>query len=1059
VTGICILASGLNLALLSFAVLVSVLNSAQSPKNAAQVSTAKAADNSKEAIVIERYVTHTSYEADGSGTREITAVVHVQAEAGVQTFAVLAFPYTSADESVDVDYVRVRKPDGAVVVTPEYNVQDLPAEVTRQAPMYSDIHEKHVMVKALGVGDTLEYLVRYRIVKPQVPGQFWFEHSFFKDTIVKDEELEISVPREKYVKVSSPDLQPQTKDDGPRRIYSWKTANLERKDDDKKLTKQEEEPKPSVQLTTFHNWEEVGSWYAGLQQPQQAITPAISAKAAELTKGLSNDDDKIRALYNFVSTHFHYISLSFGIGRYQPHAADDVLGNEYGDCKDKHTLLAALLQAAGYDAWPALINSSRKVDPDLPSPGQFDHVITVVPRGSNSIWLDTTPEVSPFGLLLAGLRDKQALVIPSGKPAFLMRTPEAPPFPSSQDFHAEAKLGPDGTLTGHMKYSFRGDVEVLFRLSFRKVSQAQWKDLVQRMSYSTGFGGEVSAVNASAPDDTEKPFQFEYDYTRKDYGDWENRRIGPPFPRLGIEVWKDVEEKPKEPVFLGAPGKIEYRARVELPFEALHIPEDVNLVQDFAEYHSTYTVEKGVLTAVRQFTIKKKDVPLAAWEDYRKFCKAIADDEDRMIQLEGERVNIAPPTGHNSGADQKFEEASQAYERHDVTATQEAIRRVLELDPKYPHAHAMLGVTYLMQNNIDVGIEELRKEEEVNPSDPISYQTLTPILARMHRTDEAMEQWRKLLQVDPKNRDAAINLSRMLGQAQKYSEAVEILETALKQAPDSTSLQFALSFAYIRGGQKEKGLGMLQQTIANAPADSMLLNDAAYSLAEANVGLDRAKEYAEKSSHQLEEASNKIDASDDQLLATTRDLAAVWDTVGWVYFRQDNLEKANAYLSASWNLSQDPVVGDHLAQIYERQGKKNEAAHLYELAIASHGRNNNEAQQHYEHLTGKKATSASMLGGELSNMRTVRLPATAHHKMGNAMFDLVFSPGKLEEVKYVSGDEVLKPMADLLKAAKFNVEFPDENPTRLVRRGMLACSAISGCNFVLLPPDSAHAAD
>ena len=75
------------------------------------------------------------------------------------------------------------------------------------------------------------------------------------------------------------------------------------------------------------------------------------------------------------------MSLSLGVGRYQPHAASDVLHNQYGDCKDKHTLLASLLEAEGLHASSVLINSSRKLDPDVPSPSQFDHVITMLPIG------------------------------------------------------------------------------------------------------------------------------------------------------------------------------------------------------------------------------------------------------------------------------------------------------------------------------------------------------------------------------------------------------------------------------------------------------------------------------------------------------------------------------------------------------------------------------------------------------------------------------------------------------------------------------------------------------
>jgi hypothetical protein len=190
------------------------------------------ADYSKEAIIVERFATRVVYQPDGSGTRENIAVVRIQSEAGVQSLAVLVFPYNSDSENVEVGYIRVRKPDGSLVVTPAHNIQDMPATVTREAPMYSDLHEKHVPVKALNVGDVLEYLVRYRTVKPQVSGQFWFEYSFMKNTIAEEEELEISVPADKYVKVSSPELKPLMKDLGSHRTYIWKTSNLRRKGTD-----------------------------------------------------------------------------------------------------------------------------------------------------------------------------------------------------------------------------------------------------------------------------------------------------------------------------------------------------------------------------------------------------------------------------------------------------------------------------------------------------------------------------------------------------------------------------------------------------------------------------------------------------------------------------------------------------------------------------------------------------------------------------------------------------------------------------------------------------------
>src|SRR5207253_6405693 len=77
-----------------------------------------------------------------------------------------------------------------------------------------------------------------------------------------------------------------------------------------------------VQLSSFQTWEEVGRWYLALQQERIEPTAIIRAKAAELTRGLTTDDAKLQALYNFVSTKYRYIGIAFGIGRYQPHAAE-----------------------------------------------------------------------------------------------------------------------------------------------------------------------------------------------------------------------------------------------------------------------------------------------------------------------------------------------------------------------------------------------------------------------------------------------------------------------------------------------------------------------------------------------------------------------------------------------------------------------------------------------------------------------------------------------------------------------------------------------------------------
>src|SRR5207249_5919359 len=97
--------------------------------------------------------------------------------------SLLIYPFAASFETVQIPYVRVRKPDGSLVETPASDVQELDSAVSREAPMYTDQREKHVAVKSLSVGDTLEVNVHWTIHDPIARGHFWYDHSFFRDGV------------------------------------------------------------------------------------------------------------------------------------------------------------------------------------------------------------------------------------------------------------------------------------------------------------------------------------------------------------------------------------------------------------------------------------------------------------------------------------------------------------------------------------------------------------------------------------------------------------------------------------------------------------------------------------------------------------------------------------------------------------------------------------------------------------------------------------------------------------------------------------------------------------
>src|ERR1700730_3307234 len=196
---------------------------AQAPAPSNQkTSNAKANSNSnsEEAAVFERILNRVRFENDGTEVSETEAVVRIQSQAGVEEFGQLVFGYSSATDKLEVEYVRVRKPDGQVVVTPESTAQDFAPDVLKEAPMYSDYRQRHISVAALQPGDTLEYRTVVRVLTPLAAGNFWYEYTFPTGVVVIEDRLEIDVPKTREVKLKTPARQPEIEETADRRIYS-----------------------------------------------------------------------------------------------------------------------------------------------------------------------------------------------------------------------------------------------------------------------------------------------------------------------------------------------------------------------------------------------------------------------------------------------------------------------------------------------------------------------------------------------------------------------------------------------------------------------------------------------------------------------------------------------------------------------------------------------------------------------------------------------------------------------------------------------------------------------
>lgn len=1050
-------------------------------------------DTSREALIIEQQDTNIVFENDGTGTREQSARMHILSDTGVQQFGIITLQYQGSVESFDLDYVRVHKPDGTIILTPLDEIQDMPSAITQQAPFYSDLREKHIAVKGLSVGDTLEFKAHWHMTKPLAPGQFWYSYNFDDENIELNEQLQISVPVGRTVKWQSPSLKPTIEEKDGRQIFTWKSTHLERKSAEVENTEQEKQTYqaargqlafPDVELSSFQSWEELGRWYGSLQADRVQPGPEIKAKAAELTKGLTTDDEKIRAIYRFVSEQFRYIGIAFGIGRYQPHSASDVLSNQYGDCKDKHTLLASLLQAAGITAYPALINSSHSTNLDVPTPQQFDHVISAIPQGDGYLWLDTTAEIAPPGVLLPVLRDKLALIIPPDKAPHFVRTPPESPLSSSMISKVDGKLSDAGVLDAQFNETARGDGELLLRSAFRKISEAQWNQLVQNISYQLGFAGTVSEVSATQPDAIEKPFDLQYHYHRTDYSDWEHHQITLPFVPIAMPQLKANQTELSAPVWLGSIYEDKCTASVSVPDGyAVRLPDNVQLKTDFAEYSSSYSFKDHTIVGERHLITKAHEVPITEFQQYKSFLKSMDDDWSKYIVLTppgSTGMNVANPMASiaqqiqslpntdNAEAQAAEQRGATAWFAHDLAGAEAALKDEVAADPKFIRAWITLSQIYLSMGKQDEGLDALRKAVDASPETPITNKLLALALMQTKKNDEAIKAWQRLQKLTPDDQDITDNLVLIYMQQKHYDEVIKLLEASLKEHPDNVRDLNELGSAYLRTGNPDKGLASFQ-SLLKLKSDSVTENDVAYELADANIAIPQALEYSQKSVTEEEQASQKVQI--DHLQAEdpshTQKLGSFWDTLGWIDFRMDNLEKAESYTRAAFELSQSPVVADHLGEIYEREHKTAAAIKMYRMALLL-GDTDPEVQARLDKLTHSHAGPYTTIGPNhiqvdkyrlrdtLNDLWTVHLPRISSDEVNAEFFVLLGPDGKVDGVHFVSGSEKLNSAGKTLSSANFKPFFPVGSNARILRRGILACYKVTGCSFTELAPTLVH---
>jgi transglutaminase-like putative cysteine protease/tetratricopeptide (TPR) repeat protein len=367
-----------------------------------------------------------------------------------------AFSFHADRQVVQLRAAKVYRADGRVDEAIE----------TGQAPlndpsinMYTLQRMFYVQFPRLEVGDVVE--LRYRIDDVAVPSEMT---GVFADIEplqgadpIDNAEYVLIAPKDKKLSIrhsALPGLDRSEKlVDGRRitRLLAKNVAPIEVEPHMPPLS----EVVAQVHVSSFDSWDAVARWYWGLAHDKLEADEDVRRLARKLVAGLSNERDKVAAIYRHAANETRYVALELGIEGIRPRRAALTLARGWGDCKDKATLIVSMLRELGIASQLVLVRTGLRghMPTDNASLAPFDHAIVYVP--SLDLYLDGTAAATGASELPAFDRDAMALRV-SAAGGKLVHIPEPPASASLEQHHFELELAADGSYRFEAKLRNQG---------------------------------------------------------------------------------------------------------------------------------------------------------------------------------------------------------------------------------------------------------------------------------------------------------------------------------------------------------------------------------------------------------------------------------------------------------------------------------------------------------------------------------------------------------------------------------------------------------------------------
>jgi transglutaminase-like putative cysteine protease len=561
----------------------------------------------------------------------VQLVIAVGSASDVPTYRTRTIQYSPKTQQLSVSRARIYRGEGRSIEADDLGESPVTDD---SVAAYYDLRTRQYRFRDLNVGDVieLEYTIT-PIANTNAYGHYFAELIAFGGVLPCDlQRYVLRAPIE--IRLSSAEhllSHAQLRRGRDENIYVWEKSRIAA------LIREPHSPSWSEQasylhVSNFQSWPALGKWYADLIRPQFELNAELKRQVLEIVARHPNRLDRVAAIDELVLNNTRYVALEFGVYGFKPYPVSQTFSRRFGDCKDKASLMIALLRAAGIEAEIALVRTQRLGD-IISKPASvsiFDHAIVYVPEFD--LWMDGTAEFARLRELPVEDQGVMALTVGLDGQAVLRRTPRSSAADNYSRRTINARLDADGTIHFSGATYVRGEdaPELRRHLEVREAKLGYVRDRLAQVLPAVEIHdvelpiGSSEAVSLSFSGDL-ATFRGRHVATLP--SSWMERNylttVAP-----GTSRTQDL--------LLEAPWTTEEEIHIQLPAGSriASLPESQTITSAFGNAKLDYHIDGSEITVLSNVQFKQTRIPASQFSSFHGFAASLERAFHRNIEVE-----------------------------------------------------------------------------------------------------------------------------------------------------------------------------------------------------------------------------------------------------------------------------------------------------------------------------------------------------------------------------------------------------------------------------------------